>query len=251
MTIAPTSLEPIEIRTHRALLVQQGAIAARVAAQPDLAVMLLINPVLAFERMGVKMSAEIASHVLHTIQYPKAVRERRDVLEATLKKALGEPARPTDPVWNVHLLFELRKLAPLLIGALVPQYKPPIGEEESKPLQALRPAGTRRYTQPRLLAPRSRVGSVPWKESLRRMDLDTPAPKLEPADSTPLEVPLEDLWFYKDLDAIVHDALELGIIQRRAFPIHTPDSFRQILDGSKHNAFRLWIRSLRFKTEPR
>lgn len=245
--LAPANFALLEIKSHRALAVKQREIAERVAAAPDLAVMLFVNPVLAFEHLGVKLSPEVAHHVLQTIQHPQALRTRRDELEAKLKEALGEPAQPTDLAWNRHLLFELRKLAPLAIGSEVPAYKPPLGEQESAKLHALRPPGTKRYPQPRLLPPRNRVGSVPWKESLRRIDLGAPAPKLPRAEAPPEQVPLEDLWFYKDLDAIVRDALELGVIQRRAFPVHSPDSFRKILAGEKRNAFRLWIRSIRFK----
>jgi len=46
----------------------------------------------------------------------------------------------------------------------------------------------------------------------------------------------------------VHDALELGVIQRGGFPFHTPDSFRKILEGKKANAFTYWIKSVRFKS---
>lgn len=248
--VQPASFERIEIRSHRALAVRQGEIAARVNASPDLALMLLINPVLAFERMGVKLSPEIAHHVLHAIQHPAALRTRRDELEARLTEALGEPPQPTDPAWNRHLLFDLRRLAPLVIGDAVPAYLPPLGEQESAKLHALRPAGTKRYPQARRLGPRNRVGSVPWKESLRRIDLDAPAPTLPRAKKPPESVPLEDLWFYKDMDPVVRDALELGVIQRRAFPVHTPDSFRQILEGTKSSAFRVWITSIRFKSDP-
>lgn len=244
--VKPVAFEALEIKSHHALAGRQKEIAERVAAAPDLAVMLLVNPVLAFERMGVKLSPEIAHHVLHTLQHPKALRTRRDELEARLKETLGEPAQPTVATWNRHLLFELRKLSPLMIGSAVPAYLPPLGQEESAKLHALRPAPTQRYPQPRLLAPRNRVAAVPWKESLRRIDLDAPAPKLPCAKSPPDEVPLEDLWFYKDQDAVVRDALELGVIQRRGFPVHSPDSFRQILEGKKGNAFRTWIKSVRF-----
>ncbi len=247
---APLERTPIDISTHRALAEQQAAIAQRVAADPALAVMLLVNPVLAFERMGVKLSPEIAHHVMHTVQHPKATRDRRDVLEQSLKEALGEAAHPTDPVWNARMLFTLRKLAPLAIGHHVPVFLPPIGDALRKGLDALRPAGTRRYPEPRRLPPRSRVGSVAWKESLRRLDLAAPAPQLPQAKEAPAQVPLEDLWFYKDLDAVVHDALELGVIQRGGFPFHTPDSFRQILEGKKPNAFTYWIKSVRFKEGP-
>lgn len=248
--LKPASFELLEIRSHRALIAKQREIAARVNASPDLALMLLINPVLAFEQMGVKLSPEIAHHILHAIQHPAALRTRRDELETRLKEALGETPRPTDDAWNSHLLFELRGLAPLAVGKQVPVYLPPLGQQESAKLQALRPRGVVRYPQPRLLPPRNRVSSVPWKESLRRIDLDAPAPSLPRADEAPVSVPLEDLWFYKDLDPVVRDALELGVIQRRAFPVQSPDSFRKILEGKKTNAFRLWISSLRFKAEP-
>ena len=130
----------------------------------------------------------------------------------------------------------------------MPVYRPPLGQEESA--EAARACGRRRPS-----AIRSRgcwrraasVASVPWQESLRRIDLDAPAPTLPPAKARPSEVPLEDLWFYKDQDALVRDALELGVIQRRAFPVHSPDSFRKILEGEKSNAFRAWIKSVRFK----
>jgi len=245
------AFEPITLQSHRDLIRHQAEIAARIAAEPRVSVMLLINPVLGMEQVGVRMSPEIARHVLHTIQHPTVLRTRRDELEETLRKALGEPPRPTDPYWNAHLLFECVKLAPLEIGTRTPAYKPPLGEEESRKLHALRPAGGVRYPQPRLLPPRAHVSSVPWKESLRRIDLAVPAPECPRARERPEAVPLEDLWFYKDLDPLVHDALELGVIQRRAFPIHSPDSFRQILDGRKSNAFLLWIDRMGFKSEPR
>ena len=66
--LKPASFELLEIRSHRALIAKQREIAARVNASPDLALMLLINPVLAFEQMGVKLSPEIAHHILHAIQ---------------------------------------------------------------------------------------------------------------------------------------------------------------------------------------
>lgn len=244
---AKTALTPIKLESHRALAAAQGDIAARVAAEPALAIMLLVNPVLAFERMGIQCSSEVAHHILHTLQHPKAVRDRRDVLEAALQKALGEAAHPTDPAWNAHLLFELRKLKPLAIGDQAPVFLPPIGDALRQGLDALRPAGTQRYPQARRLPRRSRVGSVDWSPSLRRLDLAAPAPKLPAAKTAPKSVPLEDLWFYKDLDPVVHDALELGVLQRGGFPFHTPDSFRQILEGRKANAFTYWIKSVRFK----
>jgi hypothetical protein len=239
-------LKSIQIESHRALAGKQRDLAARVAAHPDVAVMLLINPVLAFKELGVTFSPEIASHVLHAVQHPAPVRTRREDLEASIKQALGEAAQPVNAVWNSRLLFTLRKLAPLAIGDAKPAYTPPLGQPEAQSLHDLRPRAVLRYPQPRLLPPRTRVSSVPWKESLRRMDLAAPAPRLPNAAKAPAEVPLEDLWFYKDLDKVVHDALELGLIMRSAFPIHSPDSFRKVLSGEQPNAFRSWIKRIRF-----
>jgi hypothetical protein len=242
----------MQLKTHRDLVRHQAEIAARLAAEPRMAVMMAINPVLALDALGVSMTPEISHHVLHTLQHPAEVRSRRDVLEQTLYKELGEPPRPNEPAWNAHLLFDLRGLAPLDAQGRTPTYTPPLGQEESRPLQAMRPPATpARYPYPRRLPPRSRVASVPWKESLRRLDLEAPVPPLPQAQSAPKEVPLEDLWFYKDLDPVVHDALELGFIRKIAFPIHGPDRFRRILEGKETNAFLLWIDRIAFKAEPR
>jgi hypothetical protein len=55
------------------------------------------------------------------------------------------------------------------------------------------------------------------------------------------------LYFYKDSNATAAALLELGVIQRQSFPVHTPDTFRKIMDGSKPNAFRSWIRGVRLR----
>jgi hypothetical protein len=249
---AARPFEPLKLETHRDLARRQAEIAARLAAEPQLAVMMAINPVLALEALGVTMTPEIAHHVLHTLQHPAEVRSRRDELEQALRQALGEPARPNEPAWNAHLLFDLRRLAPLDTQGRSPAYTAPLGQEESRPLQAMRPPATpERYPYPHRLPARSRVSSVPWKESLRRLDLDAPVPSLPAATVAPKDVPLEDLWFYKDLDPVVHDALELGFIRKIAFPIHGPDRFRRILEGKEANAFLLWIHRIAFRAEPR
>lgn len=69
-TPMPIDLDPIEITSHRDLLTRQRDVAQRMAAQPDLAAMLLIDPVQAFARMGVRMSPAIEGDVLHAIRHP-------------------------------------------------------------------------------------------------------------------------------------------------------------------------------------
>jgi hypothetical protein len=66
----PEAFGLIEITSHRDLLTRQRDVALRMVAQPDLAVMLLRDPLMAFERMGVRMSPAIAGDMLHAIQHP-------------------------------------------------------------------------------------------------------------------------------------------------------------------------------------
>jgi hypothetical protein len=80
--------------------------------------------------------------------------------------------------------------------------------------------------------------------------LDAPVPDLKPASRAPKRVELETLYFYKDSHPLVRDVLELGILQRRAFPIQTASSYRKIRDGKRPHVFRAWIRSVRFPETP-
>ena len=244
--IAAIPRDPISIKDHRVLATAQAAIAERINADPDFSVMLLINPVVALDEMGVKLSPQVRSHILHALQHPTALRTRRDELEQKLTSALGEAPRPNDEEWTARFLFVTRRLKPLAIGDAKP-LSAPLNADIIRNIDKLRPTATKRYPQPRLIAVKSSAGIRPWQEAVRRLDLDTPAPALPPADRAPDKVPLEDLWFYKDLDPLVHDVLELGVIQRRSFPFLSPDRFRKILEGTEKNAVRSWIRAVRFE----
>ena len=245
--VAAIPRDPISIKDHRVLATAQTAIAERINADPDFSVMLLINPVVALEEMGVKLSPQVRSHILHVLQHPASMRSRRDELEQKLTSVLGEAPRPNDEEWTAGFLFVTRKLKPLAIADAKPVFKAPLNADIIRNIDRLRPPASKRYPQPRLLAVKSSAGIRPWQEAVRRLDLDAPAPALPPADRAPDKVPLEDLWFYKDLDPVVHDVLELGVIQRRSFPFLSPDRFRKILDGTEQNAFRSWIRAVRFE----
>jgi hypothetical protein len=239
--------EPISIESHRALLGKQRELIARLNADPERSVLFLLNPVLAFQEIGVTLSRDVAHHVLHRLQHPVALRERRDALEAALTERLGEPPRPTDPAWVSRLLFETLKLEPHDTAGQSPVYQPPLNASFIAALQTIRPAQTQRYTaRPRRLLRRAKLSVAPWSPTVRRMDLAAPVPDLPRIGRAPDAVSLEELWFYKDRDEVARQALELGILQRQSFPFQTPDAFRRIRDGEKRNAFRAWIRSVRF-----
>jgi len=243
----PAEYERLAIDSHRTILGSFRTVADRVNADPEFSVMFLINPVMALERYGVDLSPDLKRHVLHTLQHPAAMRTRRDELEAKLREALGEAPKPEDEAWLAALLFERLKLQPLEIGDTEPEYKPPLNAEMLKALALKRPKGGKRYKGERLLKVQSRVGTAPWREAFRRLDLDAPVPKLPPAKYPPKTIALVNLWFYKDENPLVRDVLEYGVLQSRGFPFHSPDSFRQIAEGKKTNAFRTWIRAVRFK----
>lgn len=246
---APAASEdfaPLEIATHRALAGKMREIVRRLDARPDLAVMLFINPALVFKDLAVSLAPDLVHHVLHSTQHPPELRRRREELEGSLARELGEPPRPLDPGWVSDLLFRKLRLAPLATAGHEPVYRPPLDPEVIDRLRKLRPQPKARYAGTRRLNKVATVRVAAWRPAVRRMDLDAPLPAIEPAREPPAEVTLEGLYFYKDSHPIARQVLELGIIQRRSFPFHSPDSYRRIRDGEKPNAFRAWIRAVRF-----
>jgi len=245
-----SAFEPIEIDRHIALAANQREIFRRFNQNPDLAKMLLINPVLAFAEAGIKLTPEIQRHVLETIQHPPQLRLRRDEIESRLREQINETPQPNNPEWVSSFLFKKLRLKPLDTIGHEPQYVEPLNAEIIKRLQARRPkreprpAGRRRLTG-------TFISVATWKPTVRRFDLEAVLPKLKAARSAPPEVTLKDLYFYKDSHPLARDLLELGIIQRRAFPIHSGDSYRRIKEGKKPNAFRSWIKSIRFSEKPK
>lgn len=240
--------EPIRITSHRGLIGKQREIFRRFNDNPEIATLLFLNPVLAFKEIGVELTPELRRHVLHAVRHPPGPRARREELEASLRKTLGEAPKPLDRQWLAGTLFDTLALTPLKTGGRKPVYRPPLNEESVKRMKALRPKMRRARH-----VPRSKRGNVirvkPWRSSFRRMDLEAPVPELSPAKKAPGTVSLETLFFYKDASPVARDLLELGVLQKRAFPIQSPASFRKIRSGEKANAFRSWIKSVRFNLE--
>ncbi|MCP4936237.1 MAG: hypothetical protein GY927_19045, partial [bacterium] len=61
--------DPLEINSHRKLVSNYGAIVQRINEQPELSVLLLINPVLALKELNIKVSKPISNHILHAMQH--------------------------------------------------------------------------------------------------------------------------------------------------------------------------------------
>jgi hypothetical protein len=71
------TFDSIEITSRRDLLTSQRDVAQRLSTRPDLAAMLLTDPLQAFERMGLRMSPAMADCVLYAIRHPHPIASSR------------------------------------------------------------------------------------------------------------------------------------------------------------------------------
>lgn len=109
------SSEPIVIKTHRDLERNTRAICERINANPELARLVLVNAVFAFEDAGVVMSEEVKKHIRSTLRRPKRIEERRRRLGRELEPEFREmkfSKIPRDPVARAALLFDHLGLEP-------------------------------------------------------------------------------------------------------------------------------------------
>jgi hypothetical protein len=246
----PAGFERIAVKTHRELLAVARTLAARIQKNPEFSVMLLANPVLALEQYGIELTKEMQHHILDTLRHPPKLRARRKELEASLEAALGERAKPNDAQWLARLVFEVRQLPPSDTREASPSYRSALDPRIVERLQRLRPRASKRYQGARGHRMQAAVGLAAWRPSVRLLDLDAEPPELPPARQVPKRLTLEEGWFYKR-DPIVRDAIELGQIERRAFPFRTPAQFRDLASGKKLDAFGAYVRTVRIpRAEP-
>ena len=236
----------LHLNSRRDLAVNQAEIANRIGGDPARSVLLLINPVLAFKEFGVTVSPQVSNHIMHTLHYLPQVQERHDVLQSSLREALGEEPRPNDPVWLAHTLFHKLDMQPYDTQGQTPSYKTPLDAAAMERLQQLRPQPKLRYPRLRLIPVKSHLSVAPPRPAVRALDLDAPLPALKPAAQPPAAVTLTDLYFYKDSNAVARQLLEFGMTLQLGISFHTPATFRAVRDGSKPNAFRAWITSVKF-----
>ena len=72
-------------------------------ARPDIARLVLVNPILAFEDIGVTLSPVMQRHIMHTLRFPKRLQARKERLEKELGAELAslgvkDPLPLTDDV---------------------------------------------------------------------------------------------------------------------------------------------------------
>jgi len=112
----PARYEPIRVTTHRELLKKRAAINERFNADPDLARLLMVNPIFAFEDAGVEMSQEIKDHITNRMRFPPKLVARIEQLEGELRAdldAIGIDAElPLSAEKRRHVLFDVLKVPP-------------------------------------------------------------------------------------------------------------------------------------------
>jgi hypothetical protein len=243
--------ERLEIDSHQGLEEHRLEIARRVNENPGVGVLLLVNPVMAFAEVNVKLSREVADHVLHTIRHPRLVRERRDALTQRLEKSLGEKPRPTDPVWTAKIVFERLHVEPRETDGHAPSYHPAIDEKTMARLAELRPTLAKRHRKLRRALRGTRLTPAPWRPTRRRLDLEASVPVLPRAAAVPSRLTLEALWFYKDAHPLAHELLELGLIASRGAQVHSADGYRRIRGGDQVSLFRALVTRVRLSDAAR
>jgi hypothetical protein len=107
---------PLEIKTHRALAGNMRAISQRFNENPDIARMILVNPILALEELGVTLSPEMKEHAMNALRFPPSVVERTAKLEAELNEELSQLGvnfkLPLAADQRADVLFRTLEIAP-------------------------------------------------------------------------------------------------------------------------------------------
>jgi hypothetical protein len=234
----PAEPAPIVVNSHRSLLAKREAMVAALQARPELLPLLAANPVLAFRDAGVTISPEVATHVLHALQYPPAVREERDRLVEELQVALGEAPRPRDATWLAGTVFDKLEVPPLETRGRQPVYVSAIPDDARERLQTLLP------NRPRVPLPPRPGHHQP--QPLRRLDLDAPLVEVPKAARRPKTLSLEALWFYRGAHRLIPSLLRLGVIESGGLPFLGPEGYRKAKSGESPNPLVGWVEGVQF-----
>ncbi len=112
----PVDSETLVVTTHDDLRRNIRNINRRFMEHPDIGRMLIVNPILALEDLGVQLSDEIKQHIMNSLRFPKSLQERRRKLETELHEEmarLGKPyTLPLNATQRADLLFGALHLAP-------------------------------------------------------------------------------------------------------------------------------------------
>ena len=113
---SPTN-EPLVVNVERDLRKHMREISQRMNANQTLARLVLINPILVLEDLGVQLSKDVKTHIMETLRFPPSLVKRRDELALELKKELSllnshHKLPLTDPQ-RAELVFSTLKIQPM------------------------------------------------------------------------------------------------------------------------------------------
>ena len=113
----PGAFTPIEIHSERDFLQNMSEIVRRLNASPEIAKLVLVNPIYALEDLGVTLAPEMAEHVYRTFTSPPAKAKRLAELEqeiqAELDKLPDSPRVPRTPQERASVVFRALGVARL------------------------------------------------------------------------------------------------------------------------------------------
>ena len=116
---------PIVIKKHRDLSANRREISRRFNANPALARMVIVNPILAFNDVGVELYPEVQRHIINAMRFPPKLRERIDILTKELRQeldAIGVAHElPLTSAQRAELLFSKLRIKPNLKHSQSPQ----------------------------------------------------------------------------------------------------------------------------------
>jgi hypothetical protein len=235
------------VRTESDLIRQRTAMVRALTVRPEVARLLLANPVLAFRDVGVTISPAVATHILHAVRHPASVRAERQLLTDELRAALTAAPRPTDPEWLATALFTQLKVTPLVTKGRQPTYLAAIPADARLRLHALLP----RRRRHRLPTGPDTGATATRRQPLRRLDLDAPVVECPVARTAPTRVSLEQLWFYRGAHDLVRPLLRLGIIEHNALPLLGAAAYRKARSGERPYDLLRWIDHIGWPENPR
>lgn len=108
---------PIAINVERDLRKNMRSINQRLNANPELAKLVLINPILVLEDLGVQLSLDVKNHIMETLRFPPALVKRRDALAIELKQEFAKLNIHHEPNFTsqqrAKLVFQTLNIPPL------------------------------------------------------------------------------------------------------------------------------------------
>lgn len=108
---------PLIVNVERDLRKHMRDISLRLNANPNLARLVLINPILVLEDLGVHVSKEVKKHIMDTLRFPPSLVKRRDALAIELQEELAElnihHKLPLTPKQRAELVFHKLKIQPV------------------------------------------------------------------------------------------------------------------------------------------